>query len=55
MAAALLGLVLFALGILVWVGTVTLLHAVAVALVVAGLLLVLWYAAPAHWYARRVP
>ncbi len=55
MIAVLLGLVLVILGVLVWVGTVTLIHAVAVALVIAGLLLVLWWAVPANLYARRVP
>lgn len=54
MIAVLLGLVLVVLGFLVWVGTVTLIHAVAITIVVAGLLLVLWWALP-QGYARRVP
>jgi hypothetical protein len=54
MVAVLLGLVLVILGVLVWVGTVTLIHAVAITIVVAGLLLVLWWAVP-QFYARRVP
>jgi hypothetical protein len=53
MVAVIAGLVLFLCGILLWTGTLSLAHALAVFIGIAGLALVLWYLVPARYAGRR--
>jgi hypothetical protein len=53
MASILAGIVLVIAAVFLWAGVLTLGHAVAILMGVTGLLLIIWYAAPARYYGRR--
>ena len=57
MVAVIAGLVLALVAVLLWVGVVTIAHALAIFMGVVGVALILWYAAPLGYRAgrRQVP
>jgi arginine exporter protein ArgO len=46
------GIVLIIAGVLVWIATLSVTQGLAILMVVAGILLLLHYAVPGHYYAR---
>jgi hypothetical protein len=55
MIAVLIGIALIITAVVLWLGGVTVLHAVAILIGLTGVLLVLWWAAPGKAFARRTP
>lgn len=53
MLAVIVGIVLVIVGVALWLGGLTLAHAVAVFIGLVGVLLVCYYLLPANAYARR--
>jgi hypothetical protein len=53
MIAVLIGLALVVVAVVLWVGALTVAHAVAILIGALGVLLVLYWALPAGAYARR--
>ena len=54
MIAVLIGIVLIIAGIVLWLGALSVAHALALLIGLTGVLLLLYWAYPAGW-ARRVP
>jgi hypothetical protein len=52
MGSVILGIILAFVGILLWVGVLTLTHAMAIFLISTGIALILFYSVP-HVYTRR--
>lgn len=53
MAAFLLGILLVIVGVALWLGGISLVHAAAIALVITGVVVALYYVLPASAYGRR--
>ena len=55
MIAVLIGIALIITAVILWLGGLTLAHAVAILIGLVGVLLLLYWALPATAYARRTP
>lgn len=53
MTAALIGIALVIVAVVLWVGGLTVAHAIAILIGLIGILLVLYWGLPASAYARR--
>jgi hypothetical protein len=53
MAAALIGIVFVIVAVVLWLGHLTVAHAIAIEVGLLGILLILYWALPATAYARR--
>jgi hypothetical protein len=53
MAAALIGIVFVIVAVVLWLGHLTVAHAIAIETGLLGILLILWWVLPGSAYARR--
>lgn len=53
MIAIIGGIVLIIAGVIAWIGNITLIHALAIFMVIIGAIIILYGVAPTHWSYRR--